>query len=166
MHKIMGVAAWIVAGLFFGQVQLNANIVTAWSYQELWEKADLVAIIQPMKSEKNEGRLDALGPLSKDVQGFSTTFAVLSYLKGTPLPDAPSPDELIVKHFDYKPGQRSPSGPFLISFPFPTDVSHEAACWLAYLKRMPDGSYAPISGQDDPTASFKKLLDMDFFQAP
>ena len=136
-----------------------------WTYQELLQASDVVAIAEPIANTNNK---DLLGFDSQFDQGVTTTFRVLCFLKSV----APDVDTIRVKHFKYIGGMPANAGvmvAFSVTPYLPTNESledrgsvllygkekHER--WLIFLKKSPDGSFAPTSGQVDPDFSFFSL---------
>jgi hypothetical protein len=167
---------WIVAlsmmVLCVGEVPLPARLERAWSYDQLRDAADVVAILKPLKIETNTLSGVQEGLSTDDYQGVTTTFAVQSYLKG-----GPATETIRVNHFKYlRTGWAAADGPDLASFEIGSRVYQqipdqydkivgdhrflqETASWLAFLRKMPDGTFVPVSGQYTASYSFKELLD-------
>lgn len=171
MARIKWIAALTMAVLFAGQVRLSARAERMWSYDQLRDASDVVAILVPLKSENNTDSGVDEGLSAADYEGVSTTFQVQCYLKGES-----SGGPIVVKHFKYiKPGWADPNGPDLVSFQIGRRVYkqvpdkenkevddrflQETPCWLAFLKKTPDGSFVPVSGQYTASTSFRELLD-------
>jgi hypothetical protein len=83
-----------------------------------------------------------------------------------------------MKHFAYKGGIPANGGgminfalaPLNISATFAQNGKSEAwkvenvhPTWLAFLKKAPDGTFAPTSGQVDPDLSFRELHEASMF---
>jgi hypothetical protein len=163
--------ALVLLGFILGQTSLYARAVRIWSYDDLLKASDVVAIVEPIKSENNQ---DQFFELSSDdrglAHGVSTTFKIHCYLKG-----ASSTTEIVVKHFDGKDVRTLVNAPDLVYFPIGPqtfDVSapqnnqvHEryststSPLWLAFLKRNDDGTLAPTAGQMDSVLSFRWLAN-------
>jgi hypothetical protein len=172
MIKHQWIAALTMAVLGVGQVRLSARTERLWSYDQLRDASDVVAILKPLKIENNTQTGVAEGLSPKDYQGVTTTFEVQCYLKG-----GPATDTIRVNHFKYaQPGWAATNGPGLVSFQIGRRVYRqvpdqdnkvvgdhrflqETPCWLAFLRKMPDGSFAPVSGQYTARSSFRELLD-------
>lgn len=151
---------------------MKARGVRAWSYDELVKASDVVLVIEPLKTENNDDTFATEYDLDWDFQGVSTTFKVHCCFKGSTVPD-----EIVVKHFEYKPnGMGGANGPTFLQF-LPGTLKYKAAyskddkevssntyyephpCWLAFLKKTADGSFVPVAGQIDTGLSFKELHD-------
>jgi hypothetical protein len=166
--------ALAIMGLILGQASLHARAVRIWSYDELLKASDVVAIVEPIKSENNRSQFE-WADSAECFQGLSTTFKVHSYFKG-----ANSTTEIVVKHFGHIAGKMFPAnGPELAYFaigPQSFDVSAPQKdkpganeviervstnnpCWLAFLKRNDDGTFVPVTGQIDSLMSFRWLAD-------
>jgi hypothetical protein len=116
--------------------------ITAWTYQEMQDKADLVAIAEVISSNDTSEKMkpDDLSP--RNVIGVETRFKVNAILKG-----GKYVKEFVLHHyrmgkipvtdFEWVDAGRS-YGPA----PF---GRHE--CYLLFLSLEPDGRYAPVSGQ-------------------
>jgi hypothetical protein len=161
-----------MAALGVGQARLSARLEREWSYDQLRDASDVVAILLPLKSENNMESGISEDLSAQDYQGVSTTFQVQCYLKG-----GSSTGSIVVKHFKYiKPGWAATNGPDLVSFQIGRRVYkqvpykeikevgdhmflQETPSWIAFLKKMPDGSFVPVSGQYTASTSFKELMD-------
>ncbi len=120
----------------------RARGIRAWTYEELYEQADLVVIVKPI-STKDTGEkwiLPDIGPAT-DVVGLSTVFEIRLVMKGDK-----SLKECTLHHYRLADTKRGISnGPLLVSFD-PKDSPK----YLLFLKKEADGRYAPVSGQTDP----------------
>jgi hypothetical protein len=172
--------AWAIAGLFLGPTSVEARGVRVWSYNDLFKASDVVAIVEPIKSEsmepiKSEGSLDQFEWAYAQglIHGVSTTFKVDCYFKG-----APPIAEIVVRHFEGKDAGMLVNGPDLVHFvigprsldmtapqqdkPGARQVIESLTVppqWLAFLKRNGDGTFAPVAGQIDSVMSFRLLED-------
>ncbi len=131
----------------------QARPVPVWSYQALYTQADLVVIAAPISTQDTPERADLPGiapPLQ--VIGQSTSFDVSLVLKG----DA-NLKKLTLHHYRLlDPAKLAANGPALASF----DPKQQTR-YLLFLRREPDGRYAPVSGQTDPALlSILKLSGM------
>ena len=175
MRIIKYIVAFVIVGFVFRQMPLHARPIPGWSYDDLAKASDVVAVIEPLKNENNDEKLKIEGSKGSDFQGLSTTVKVHYCFKGSL-----SLDELVVKHFKYGPSIGPPDGAEFISFlvgPLKykkTDLKDDkevggityyqaTPSWLAFLKKAPDGSYIPVTGQYDASLSFKELHDPSFF---
>ena len=133
--------------------QSQARKMVILSYQQMFEKSDVVVIATP-KSKTTDTKEQAFLPniwqQDKDGNqskiksiGVETVFAVSAVLKG----------DATVKQFTlhhYREAQISAEldGPYLVSFD-PSDMTKRSS-YLLFLVREPDGRFAPIGGQTDP----------------
>ena len=128
----------ILASAFSAQ----ARLMRTWSYQELFDQADLVVIAKPVSTQETTERA-TLPNISPDVHvvGLSTEFDICVVMKG---------DNRVKKatlhHYRLAdPKELMMNGPNLASFD-----PKQYARFLLFLHREPDGRYAPVSGQTDP----------------
>jgi hypothetical protein len=130
-----------------------ARIVPVLSYQELFDKSDLIVIAIPVSKTadtdertnfQNLSQVDADGkqtPIS--AIGVETVFSVLHVVKGD---SARIPFAIILHH--YRPETLVIDGPNVVSFD-PTDARRLRTV-LLFLVKEQDGRYAPYGGQTDP----------------
>jgi hypothetical protein len=135
--KRLAIALLIVTvpSLAFGR------FMAVWSYQELFDKADLVAIAKPISSKDTAERgLLPDGP-KWDVVGLSTECEISTILKGDK-----NLKRCTIHHYRQKnPKEILDDGPSFVSF----DLKNHP-CYLLFLKKESDSRYAPVSGQTDP----------------
>jgi len=121
---------------------LHARGIKYWSYQELLEKSDLVAIATPISTkDTKETWVAEASPIGCAAIGIETLFKVSAVLKG----DNSLKEALL--HY-YRMGfslNGIPNGPTLLSF----DLTQKNE-YLVFLVREKDGRYAPTVGQMDP----------------
>jgi len=163
-----------------GSTSASARLVPDWPYQKLWDAADVVVIIEPLKTENNDDKLQIPWDPEDKWQGLTTHFKVHGVLKGGALGD-----EISVKHFDYKPEVllkatvisdgpgfiRFISGPLRYDETISKDgravsrpsLENQTPEFLAFLKKTADGALSPVTGQVDPVYSFRELRDVFFF---
>ena len=116
--------------------------MNAWSYEEMFAKADLVAIAKPISTQdtKERSRLSGPGDVVPTV-GMVTEFDSRLILKGDK-----KTKHFILHHYRLAESNIAiVNGPSLVAFD-----SKEPASYLLFLVREPDGRYAPVGGQDDP----------------
>jgi|SRR5215217_262742 len=124
---------------------LLARLMEGATYEQMYDKADLVVIAKPLSSKDTHEHTMLPGLESIHVVGINTDFESHLVLKG----------DKAVKRFvlhHYKLNKRLEplpiiNGPTFISFD-PED--HHA--YLLFLIKEPNGKYAPGSGQVDPAA--------------
>ena len=128
----------------------QAREMTSWSYQELYDQADLVVIAKPI-STQDASEKAVLPNISPDVHvvGLSTEFAISVVMKGDK-----RLKECVLHHYRLtNPKEMMINGPMLASF----DPKQHTR-FLLFLHQKADGRYAPVSGQTDPTMfSVQKL---------
>jgi hypothetical protein len=133
----------ILALLFFLvlPVIVTARAVRAWSYQEMFDQADLVAIAKPIstKDAQEEAKLTDFSPHYK-ITAVSTEFDIRVVLKGDT-----ATKNFVLNH--YRLGEPGPvvNGPNFVAF---DPKAHHS--FLLFLKKEAGGRYAPVSGQSDP----------------
>jgi hypothetical protein len=129
----------ILATAFMAQ----ARFMRAWTYQELFHQADLVVIAKPVSTQDTDERT-VLPQIAPDVHviGQSTAFDISVVMKGDK-----SLKKFVLHHYRLaNPKELLINGPSLASF-HPKPYTR----FLLFLHREPDGRYAPVSGQTDPT---------------
>jgi hypothetical protein len=182
MHAFKSIVAFIIAVLILGSTSVSARIVPSWPYGKLWDAADVVVIIEPLKTENNEDKFQIPWDPEGKWQGLTTHFKIHGVFKGGPLSG-----EIILKHFDFKPEILLKTTvftdwPSFIRFtPGPLrydetiskgektvrhlSVLNQIPMFLAFLKRSSDGTFIPVTGQVDPSFSFKELREVFFSPA-
>lgn len=142
--------------LFLGTV-VFARFVEMWPYDRLAREADMIVIAMPvsvvdtleMTTLPNIVRTDTNNVRSSiPAIGVETTFTNLAVLKGNT-----NTTTLVFHHLREldKPGPGF-SRPRLVTFD-----PNERKRFLLFLKREPDGRYAPLTGQTDPIYCVKDL---------
>lgn len=117
----------------------SARITKAWRYQEMFDKADLVAIGRVVTS-KDSDEHTTLGPFK--VIGVVTDFKIHLVIKGSK-----SVTGLQLHHYRLASDAQNETianGPNLIKF------SWQHSPFLLFLAKERDGKYAPVTGQEDP----------------
>jgi hypothetical protein len=172
--SFIGVAAFQVLMMIPSQARMKATV----SYSELIAKADIVAIIEPIKNESVDDAYAGFlyGFAQKDFVATNTTFRVQAYLKGG---DAAT-KEITVLHFSYSKdvGPRANGASFIafVTGPFQYEkrslkdgkpvggvtVYKEQPAWLAFLKKRSDGRFDPISDPYDSADSFREIHSSSF----
>ena len=142
----------IITGLLILTAALSAQAreMRSWSYQELYDQADLVVIAKPI-STQDASEKAVLPNISPDVHvvGLSTEFAISVVMKG----DKRLKKCVLHQYRLTNPKEMMNNGPMLASF----DPKQHTR-FLLFLHREADGRYAPVSGQTDPTLfSVQKL---------
>jgi hypothetical protein len=120
----------------------QARLMRTWSYQELYEQADLVVIAKPILTQETAEK-STLPNIASDVQvvGLSTQFEISVVMKGNK-----SEKKAVLHHYRLAdPKQLMMNGPNLASFD-PGLHTH----FLLFLHCEADGRYSPVSGQTDP----------------
>jgi len=168
--------------LFGAMNRADGRAVRLWSYEELIQTSDLVAIVEPLSSEDTKD-VYAGTPYGRPLDhflGHNTKFKVHAVLKGIHSPDKP----LIVLHFSYSKEVtfvangarfiRFISGPLQFKKQVLKDekevggvtVYAEEPVWLAFLKKKADGRYEPVTDPYDSMDSFRELHQASFFTPP
>ncbi len=166
------VPAVSAATLLLAVTAVPARIIDSWPYDKLFEKADLVVIAQPLKTEAADDKPPE-HHWSYEFVGENTKLKVIHTLKGKV-----EGKEIQVLHFKFgklKKGIDPDSldavviidGPSLVSFRTKAvlaTVGEErvvlgAPEYLLFLKKMKDGRYEPLSGHIDPGQSIRELTD-------
>ena len=142
----------IITGLLILTAALLAQArgMRSWSYQELYDQADLVVIAKPISTQDTAEKA-VLPNFSPDlhVVGLSTAFDISVVMKGDK-----SLKKCVLHHYRLaNPKEMRDNGPMLASF----DPKQHTR-FLLFLHREADGRYSPVSGQTDPTLfSVQKL---------
>ena len=147
-------------------ISLQARLLDVPTFQQAYERADLVVIAQPVAvtnlAERaplpNIGRSIGAADLELPeaergkvmATGVETTFAVETVVKG----DRPAGDRLVLHHYRAPGEERSPNAPMLIKFDPSKPLSY-----LLFLKREADSRFAPVCGQTDP--AFRGIIPAD-----
>ncbi|WP_040547087.1 hypothetical protein [Pedosphaera parvula] len=130
-----------------------ARAVRTWTYQELLDKADLVAIATPTATDDTKEHINLPGFDGQRVIGVETKFKVAAVLKG----DKALKD--FVLHY-YRPGPDGmvvDNGPTFISFPISKKPTDRTRTYILFLLREADGRYASVVGQSDPGLGIREL---------
>ena len=138
-------AAWLgVLILISSTSGLNAGLMYAWSYQEMFDKADLVVIARPLWNKDTDERtkLPGTGQVVPLV-GVNTGFEVRVVLKG----DKHLKDFTLHHYRLAEPEVAIINGPVLVDFD-----TKAPRCYLMFLIKEADGRFAPATDQTDPGA--------------
>lgn len=127
----------------------QARTMKLWSYQELYDKADLVVIAKPVSSVDTAERTE-LPTMKIPVVGLSMEFDIRLVMKGDK--DA---KKVTLHHYRVAdPNRPYLNGPSLVLIDNgPNSVSFDSRHperYLLFLHREADGRYSPVSGQVDP----------------
>ena len=141
LHNVMKTKAIVFyfAALLLNIDTLNARLAEAWSYHDMFDKAELVVIARVVKTTETDERSKLL---DIDVVGVTTYFKTHLVLKGDK-----GLKEFRLHHYKLGPAVKSEeiaNGPQLVRF------SWEHPPFLLFLIRESDGRYAPVTGQVDP----------------
>jgi hypothetical protein len=154
----------------------------AWSYSQLVDASDLIAIIEPIANQQAEDEFigEAYGHPKTDFSATDTRFRTHAVLKSS----GNSPEEITVLHFSYSTHvQGDADGAMFIKFligPLQYEkrnlkdekpvgsvtVFKESPVWLAFLKRRADGRYEPVTGHFDSSRSFREIHRASFYAFP
>jgi hypothetical protein len=132
---------------------LDARLAYGWTYQELFDKADLVVIAKRVASKPLEEHIFVLETIK--VRGVMTDFQSLLVLKG---PKDISTFKLHHYQFESKEEEETTAnGPNLIRF------QGEHSTFLLFLVKEGASAYVPAGGQVDPgTVSVLELQGGEF----
>jgi hypothetical protein len=148
MKRLLPVVVLVIA-----TQALDARFVEPWTYQQMFEKADLVVIARPINtSDTAEHQMlpDYAPPLP--VIGVTTEFETRLVLKG-------SKDVTLFKlhHFRYRADADETA---MSNTPELLKIKVEKrTTFLLFLIKERDGRYAPVTGQTDPAISSVLKLD-------
>lgn len=151
----------------------HSRLINWVPYTELMEKSDLVCIVRFSSSHVVDLPLDDpefATDNHNDYLVLLTKFEVIAHLKGTCAP------EIGLVHYQFAPGKGVANGPSFVdfsrpSFPAPRIQSlkqkatpkrsdPKALEYLMFLKRRPDGKYAPTAGQLDLIVSVRRIEEL------
>lgn len=130
---------------------LMARLMEASTYQEMFDKADLVVIAKPLSTSdtKERSKLPGVGDVIPLI-GINTEFETRVVLKGDK-----KVRKFVLHHYKLaEPEVRIVNGPDLVAFDLKSRKS-----FLLFLIKEADGRYAPASGQVDPRAFSVIKLD-------
>lgn len=144
------------------------------SLDELWSKADLVAVLQPLSTTNATDRLTSAGPKygprnPGDYRAMNTRCRVLLVMKTSAVLPGWQEKELTLLHFCYAPSVPEFNGGNFVYFPMPpakTEVVIKgdparplclpaAPEYMAFLVRAWDGRFHPVTGHYDSEPSFR-----------
>jgi hypothetical protein len=125
---------------------LFAREYLAWSYQELYDRADVVVIAKPLKTKTTEERRTLA---SASVNGVLTEFKVETCMKG-----GTNFSSIVMHHYELGKDSVVFNGPGLIAF----DTKESAnSSYLLFLAKESDKQYVPVAGQTDAILSVFRL---------
>jgi hypothetical protein len=123
----------------------QARLMRSWTYQDLYDQADLVVIAKPLSTQDTSEQA-VLPNIAPDVHvvGLSTDLDIRLVMKGDKILK-----KLVLHHYRLaNPEIRMMNGPYLAAFDPKANTS-----FLLFLHRESDGRYSPVSGQVDPAWS-------------
>lgn len=118
----------------------------AQTYQQMFDKGNLVVIATALDTKDTDERTTLLGDVN--VIGVQTEFAVRLTLKGSA-----NIKRFLLHHYREPDDQFTENGPHLVSIHLSAGRHPD---FLMFLIREKDGRYAPLTGQTDP-GSFSVL---------
>src|SRR5581483_12299021 len=145
-EAILAVALSIAFGDF-----VSAQLMYAWTYEELFSKSDLVVIAESISATHDTDERTTLPELDPSVPaiGVLTDFKTLFVLKGQ------KQDRFVLHHYRLRESDVAIlNGPVLVKFN-PGPERHE---YLLFLVREHDGRFAPVGGQAYPGVFSVKQL--------
>lgn len=154
-HFAAPFALCLIAGL---ATAVTGRLIENWPYDRLFREADVVVIAVAEKTAETQDRFDPKIWTTQFI-GQSTTFVVASTLKGK------AEKKLEVLHYKVPPNALLENGPLLVTFrtePIRIERPNLQARfgppeYLLFLKRLPDGRLAPVSGAIDPELSVREI---------
>lgn len=126
----------------------GTRITTAWTYEAMYDQADLVVIARPVSVARSDEvvSLPNFNPKT-DVYEVQTSFSVGIALKGTTIAS------FRLRHFELVDQyQFATAGPTLVQFD-----PLQRSSYLMFLKSDQHGSYAPVTGQPDAAVAIIEL---------
>jgi hypothetical protein len=128
---------------------LLARLIEPWTYKEMFDKADLVAIAYVISTKDTEERTTLLGSIK--VVGVTTEFKSALVLKG------PESVRIFqVHHYRY---QSESDRENITNAPDLVRIGSYHPVFLLFLVKEPDGRYVPVTGQTDPAMFSMLKLD-------
>lgn len=144
-HSVLAKMVWMTLLILTLTDPLSARFGSeAMTYQEMFDKADLVVIATALATKDTNEQTKLLDRVQ--VIGVETEFATRATLKGTK-----NVRRFLLHHFRELEDRFTEDGPHLI---YITPGRHPD--FLMFLIKEKDGRYAPVTGQIDP-ASFSML---------
>jgi hypothetical protein len=143
----------VALSIAFGDV-VSAQLMYAWTYEELFSTSDFVVIAQPISATHDTDERTTLPELDPSVPaiGVVTDFQTLLVLKGK------KQDRFVLHHYRLPQSDVAIiNGPVLVKF---NPGHHE---YLFFLVRERDGRFAPVAGQAHPGVfSVKQLSETGY----
>ena len=170
----------VIHGLIIANLLLassaSARQIENWSYERLFEEADVVLIARPVRTVPADVTWTETLFDKQLFAGVSTQLRVIATVKGA------TPKTLNVIHYKLvDPKTRINDGPAFVTFlttPISLDVHHIKPTernslvpvqqrlsetsppeYLLFLKQRSDGDYEAVSGQLDPAFSVRAMFD-------
>lgn len=153
----------VAVALFVSSASVGeARLTRSWSYDQLWNAADIVVIaVATATRDRKETmpfpgvrRVDAKGKNEPVVgQRMETTFRVVVTLKGKAVDAKGRAVAKFPLHY-YSVTGAMLDGPTLVSFDLRAKKQY-----LMFLKAGEDGQYVAVSGQTDPWFSIEELRE-------
>ncbi len=135
--------------------------IDIWNYRKMRDEADLVVIGKPIETKETAERGQLLRGYSFNVVGVSTEFLVVRVLRGDG-----ELKRFVLHHYRLQPRESPANGPRFVSFRYDPKEPIERRCpnkYELFLKKEPDGRYAPVAGQVDPAMCSVKQLQGDSY---
>ena len=123
----------------------TARLTRAWTYQEMFDAADLVVIARPTSTKDTDERSKVLDDIP--VVGVFTEFETRLVLKG---PKETTAFTLHHYRLESTDDLNIVNGPWLIDIQI---QPHRIFTFLLFLRRERDGVYAPVTDQTDPAGT-------------
>jgi hypothetical protein len=126
----------------------SAWISTRWTYEAMYEKADLIVVAKPV-SVSQPDEATSLPDISPKMRFYElkAAFVVSIALKGT------NPETLQLRYVKLaNPEQFALAGPSLVQF----DPAQRHS-YLMFLSLDPGGSYSPVTGQTNAATAIIRL---------
>jgi hypothetical protein len=143
----------VALSIAFGDV-VSAQLMYAWTYEELFSKSDFVVIAQPISATHDTDERTTQPELDPSVPaiGVVTDFQTLLVLKGK------KQNRFVLHHYRLPQSDVAIiNGPVLVKF---NPGHHE---YLFFLVRERDGRFAPVAGQAHPGVfSVKQLSETGY----
>jgi hypothetical protein len=141
-RKLLGIVILLVVPRL-----MEAQLMYYWSYEEMFDKADLVVIARPLWTKDTDEYTTEPGDLR--VIGVNTEFETRLVLKGKR-----NVKNFVLHHYRHVENKVAILNALQVLVFNPKDRDNT---YLMFLIRERDGRYAPATGRDDPAAALSVL---------
>jgi hypothetical protein len=136
----------VIFGLLAASVTAVGRPVEVPTYQQLQDRADLILILKVQTITETDAKTQGDADF---YQGYQARCEVLSVLKGSL-----ERTNIAIPFFQHPQGIPGFNGAIVAPFMLRSNLAY-----LAYLKRLPTGELAPLTGEYDAGLSIKMMFD-------